>query len=1357
MTAECESAGFLSDFSFRPVQLKGAGDLKAEGLVLGQGPGALEVVVTRAKERPSSTLLRNVWRHRQGQRSVPLLIVSLYGGYAAVCGATGEEPPVYVDVDPSVAERVCATALQQPSRHAAVRFLYSVLPQMDSKLPGIRNEGFLTMHELEQGVPGRADFPEATEKARTALQHRGHELLDALGFGLERLDDHTYLLMAGQRRRAAALLLLPDEHPETASPRFAGLSPVSKALSVAEEHNVPYVLLLSSTGLRLHPVRDGVGVAQRGRTDTFVEANLDLIPADRAGYLWLLFSADALAENGALEDILKRARDHAVDVGSRLRERVYEKVVPKLAMAVWHARGITEPTAQDLSETYEMALLALFRLLFIAYAEDKDLLPYRTNEAYRDRSLKRRAHELYRMQRRDTEISAGTSYYDEIRTLWRAIDEGRPEWGVPLYNGQLFSRDAKVSPIGAKLEALSLPNNVFVPILQDLLIDEAPDEGIIGPVDFSDLGVREFGTIYEGLLENDLAIAETDLTVRRVKGRDQYWPAKKGSRKRTEVVVRKGQAYLHDASGARKATGSYFTKEFAVRHLLDHALEPAIAAHIRRLDDLDDDEAGRAFFDFRVADIAMGSGHFLVAAVDRIERHFMQYLSKRPLPGVREELGRLRAKAREALGPSADAVLIEDSQLLRRQIARRCIYGVDINPLAVQLARVSLWIHTFVPGLPLSFLDHNLVQGNSLVGMATIEEVQRELETYAPHLFSVNAQSLLGEAREPLERLGRITDADAREIAAARRAVAEAQEAIQPTAALLNILSAARLDQELADKLEMGRGKEDLLGNWMKDLKKTLRAREHRQAAEIHADLAPFHFPIAFPEVFLRDSPGFDCILGNPPWEEATVEEDRFWTRHFPGLHSLSEREKQRQIGRYRQDRPDLVAEYERERSAADRFRAMLVAGPFPGMGTGDPDVYKAFCWRFWQLLRAAGRMGAVLPRSAFAVKGSAAFRERLFREGLVDDLTFLLNRGRWVFEDQHPQYTIALASVAKTQPAPGAVLSLRGPYASLSAFEMGVRQEPLRFPVDDVRSWTDTAALPLLPDEEAGEVFLQLCKAPRLDLDDGQTWRARPYRELDATNDKSLMDVRSKTCPEGYWPVFKGESFDIWQADTGTYYAWANPKRVTKYLQDKRVRSGGMRKSPFSEFPPEVLRDPDTLPCLRPRIAFRDVTNRTNQRTVVVALVPANVFITNAAPYVLWPRGDAADQAYLLGLLSSIPLDWYSRRFVELHLNYHIFNSLPVPRPSRDDALWQRVVALSGRLAAPDERFAEWAEAVGVEWGPLAEDEKDDMIAELDAVVAHLYGLTERQLVHIFETFHEGWDYTARLEAVLKHYREWA
>ena len=243
----------------------------------------------------------------------------------------------------------------------------------------------------------------------------------------------------------------------------------------------------------------------------------------------------------------------------------------------------------------------------------------------------------------------------------------------------------------------------------------------------------------------------------------------------------------------------------------------------------------------------------------------------------------------------------------------------------------------------------------------------------------------------------------------------------------------------------------------------------------------------------------------------------------------------------------------------------------------------------------------------------------------------------------------------------------------------------------------------------------------------------------------------------DGLWPVYKGESFDLWTPDTGIYYARAEPEPAMDWLQAKRIRAGTRRgNSPHREFPMEHLRHRSTLPCLAPRIAFRDVSRATDSRTIRVALLPPKIFITNAAPYFVWPAGNEKDQAFLLGILSSIPLDWYARRFVETHLNFFVINPFPVPRPERNSKGWRRVVKLAGRLACPDQRFSDWASAVEVDCGPLIPEEKDDLIYELDAVVAHLYGLNEIQLIHIFETFHVGWDFHKRLDFVLRHFRAW-
>ena len=660
--------GFLSDLMARPWTPEAGSGLQPAGLFVGEGTHGVEVAVARASRAPARAALVVTWKTRRRRRAAPLLLVVLSSGKATLCGASGESPPVYPDLDPGQVERLCLEVLAQPDRHAALRLLSQALPSLETALPGLNNEGLLALHELEQGVPNRPDWADAKRKAQAALDKRDRDLLNALGFSIEPLDNLTSLLRNGQRRTALAVMLHEGESAEAGSTRFNSLSPISYAFKKADDEDLRWVVLTQGSRIRLYATEVDVGVGRRGRTETYIECQPSLLADEHSAYLWLLYSAEALVPDGSLHEILEGSQRFAGDLAERLRERIYDHVVPKLARGIADARGIDRPRPQDLARTYEMALTVLFRLLFIAYAEDRDLLPYRYNDAYRRRSLKQKAQELADAVEKGTPIAAGDAHWYETALLWKAVASGNVEWGVPAYDGGLFESDPAVSRTGAALADITLPNECFEEALRDLLVIDTP-EGVPGPVDFRSLGVREFGTIYEGLLESELAVAEFDLVLKKRKNEFVYAPARAGE----SPAVSAGEIYLHNRSGARKSSGSYYTKPFAVEHLLDGALEPALDDHFARLAGMDDVDATEAFFDFRVADIAMGSGHFLIGAIDRIEKRMADFLASRNLPGVRNELGRLRSVALGELGDLGKSTTIEDSQLLRRLIARRCI------------------------------------------------------------------------------------------------------------------------------------------------------------------------------------------------------------------------------------------------------------------------------------------------------------------------------------------------------------------------------------------------------------------------------------------------------------------------------------------------------------------------------------------------------------------------------------------------------------------------------------------------------------------------------------------------------------
>lgn len=397
--------------------------------------------------------------------------------------------------------------------------------------------------------------------------------------------------------------------------------------------------------------------------------------------------------------------------------------------------------------------------------------------------------------------------------------------------------------------------------------------------------------------------------------------------------------------------------------------------------------------------------------------------------------------------------------------------------------------------------------------------------------------------------------------------------------------------------------------------------------------------------------------------------------------------------------------------------------------------------------------MGVLFPRSLLNASGSISWRQTVLAEGQVSSAVTLVNTRQWVFEDVHPQYTVVLLTVAKIGPNEQQSVGLAGPFHMLQDFSSQARTLG-QIPVASLTGWGSGVAFPLLPSTETAHTFSKYRKHPRFD-DKTAGWDFRPVAEFHATNDRSIFDAGGEA--HGRWPVYTGATFNLWNPDAGDPYTWADAATIIEALSTKRRRQARTSSSAFYGLAPALVADTATLPCLNPRIAFRDVARSTDTRTCVAALIPGHAVATNKAPYLWKKAGTAADEAYVLGVLSSIPLDWYVRRYVEIGMSVEFFRSLPIPDPPPNDLLRARVVELSGRLAAVDARYAGWAETVGVPVGSITTDAaKRDAIAELDALVALLYGLDRSDLEHVFATFHRGWDYQPRLEAALGHYDTW-
>ena len=453
--------------------------------------------------QPSRQALRDLFAARKGKTQIQLVVAVTHDGTTHIFGPDPQAQPIELAVEQ--AERQLQSVLSEPDVLAATERFAGFRKAGDSTgVAGFTNSGLFATHHITSNVPKRSDWEALGNEAMPLLGLRTKPLIEALGFITQPGPNGTLLLSTGGHPpRAVAVLLDDTEHFDAKTSRFQ-LSPVAFGLAIASRQEVPWLVVLRKDQIRLYPGRDGVGVGSKGQAETFFEVDLSTIDTEYAALLPLIFSASALATDGTADELLRDSSRYATELGARLRERIYDEIVPPLAVEVAQRlakHAAVKLDADGLSTAYRVTLRILFRLLFQAYAEDRGLLPSGRNEGFDANSLKTNARRL--LDSESDEFGDASTIWLDLVQVWNAIDQGNPQWQIPSYNGGLFSTDPDRSPEGALIKKIELPDSVLGPALKSLLID-VNDDGVLGPVDFRSLSVREFGTIYEGLLESSL-------------------------------------------------------------------------------------------------------------------------------------------------------------------------------------------------------------------------------------------------------------------------------------------------------------------------------------------------------------------------------------------------------------------------------------------------------------------------------------------------------------------------------------------------------------------------------------------------------------------------------------------------------------------------------------------------------------------------------------------------------------------------------------------------------------------------------------------------------------------------------------
>ncbi len=748
---------------------------------------------------------------------------------------------------------------------------------------------------------------------------------------------------------------------------------------------------------------------------------------------------------------LDEDRFHQERVAANLSDLVFGRVFPELARAI-----AGEAPDAPLAEVRDAALVVLYRLLFILYAEDRDLLPVR-DERYDDYGLrdKVRGDVGRRKDRGDTFSEAAARYWSAVDDLCRVIDIGDPSIGLPPYDGGLFDRER--APL---LDRVRLGDRVMADVIDALSFEEGPKGRRY--INYRDLSVQQLGSIYERLLEHEIV------------------------RDAGEIVVRPNVF-------ARKGSGSYYTPDELVGLILEETIGPLVRSHLdafaaeaarlrksrrtarRKLEALKRLDPATKLLDLKICDPAMGSGHFLVGLVD--------YLADRVIASMAEAQAAMEEYVSplvEDIDTVRDTVLrnagrqdwtirpeqLDDRHVVRRMVLKRCVYGVDKNPMAVELAKVSLWLHTFTVGAPLGFLDHHLRCGDSLFGAWVRQGIERAEE--GGRLFLHQPLSWAMQATREMHVVEMLNDAEIHEAHHSAGVFAAVRKQTAPLDAFLSLVHAfewlnvrgeddkAALASFLAgafgDPVDIALGTAPLTGGAEDSGKRETpgpdvgdrpgaeasevprpgadeatgpetrgapgplatgtadsrrferlldRARELvARARELVTQERFLNWQVAFPGVWsdwdaAQRHGGFDAIIGNPPWDRMKLQQVEWFAARRPEIaHAQRAADRKRMIGALRDGGDPLSVDFERANARADSaLRVARTSGDYPWLSRGDVNLYSLFVERAMALVSPQGVVGLLTPSGIASDKTAAPFFRSVATEGRLRALYDFENR----------------------------------------------------------------------------------------------------------------------------------------------------------------------------------------------------------------------------------------------------------------------------------------------------------------------------------------------------------------------------
>lgn len=995
------------------------------------------------------------------------------------------------------------------------------------------------------------------------------------------------------------------------------------------------------------------------------------------------------------------------------------------------------------ADYFAQLLRLIYRLIFVFSVEERGLLP--TNAAYaqgyslarlRDMALRRRAKNRF------------DDLWQSLRIVFKGLSHGEHRLGLPALGG-LFTNSQCPA-----LDAAELSNADLLTAMQHLRWAVQPG-GSLAPIDYRNMGVEELGSVYESLLE---LVPQIDVAARRF---GFVGLTSEGS----------------TAGNERKLTGSYYTPDSLVQELIQSALVPVIDQRVAAQPDNPVD----ALLSIKVCDPACGSGHFLLAAARKLAER---------LAALRSDDGVVTPAAyRHAL----------------REVIARCIYGVDRNPMAIELARTALWLEGFEEGRPLSFLDHHLQVGDALLGLTDLKALEFGI---AKDAF----KPLSGDDKEVCKQLAKVNAAALKDLEKKRKAnafgqldVASIQESglgpLQALEALPETSTKEIAAKEAAYRAFLVQAKTSRLAH-AADLLVGAYLLPKREGAETHtptsatlyltllgdalpaeqrgalaaaqtacAEASVLHWPLAFPQVFACG--GFDCVLGNPPWERIKLQEEEFFaTRHSHIAQAKNKAERSQRIHWLAEGMlskhlfPQLehaLYECEAEQRLYSEFicarrtaeAASVFAhvkgedgGRYPLTGVGDVNTYALFSETINQITAISGRAGFIVPTGIATDDSTKAYFGALATGGRLASLYDFENREK-IFEAVDSRMKFCLLTIG---------IADKAEFSFFLTQTSQLSDDRRRFTLtadDFSRINPNTLTCPVFRSRRDAELTRKIYNQNvvlRADNKEKQSWGIRLRTMFHKSADSELLLTSDELRRLG---VNQSENLS-WITNDGARflrvyegkYGWQFNHRYATHMNEEDIQcneewlsnSTNLISSELYCAESEFRKRLDSMGLSVAQknsafLGFRRVSSSTNERTAVACIYP---WLPSTYGWILTVGVENWQLTVLCGAYNSLVFDYLLRNSLsQPSIPQGVFEQIAVPpiekfNQSARDFIASRVLELT--YTASD--MAPWAQSLGYQGEPFTYEleRRAQLRAELDAYYAKLYGLSRDELRYILD-----------------------